>query len=90
LRELIERYSVAPTFAAKRCPVRSTPALFTVLLALPALVGEARADEVRPLHFKGADGAPMSVERLSHGFLLAADGLFSKAEKGPMIVYTGP
>ena len=46
---------------------------------------------VHPLHFRGADGSPMSVERVGNGFLLAPDGLLSNAWKGPMILeYVGP
>jgi class 3 adenylate cyclase len=45
---------------------------------------------ISPLHFKGADGAPMSVERVGNGFLLAPDGLLSNAWKGPIIEYVGP
>jgi hypothetical protein len=46
---------------------------------------------LHPLHFKGADGSSMSVERVGNGFLLAPDGLLSNAWKGPMIInYVGP
>jgi hypothetical protein len=61
-----------------------------VLLGLFALPVQAQTFDLRPLHFKGADGSPMSIERVSHGFLLAPDDLLSSAERGPMIAYTGP
>jgi hypothetical protein len=72
--------------------MRLTPAPFIVLLTLSALVGAAHAQkfDLRPLHLKGADGSPMSVARVSHGFLLAPDDLLFNAERGAGIVYTGP
>jgi class 3 adenylate cyclase len=45
---------------------------------------------VHPLHFKGADGSPMSVERAGNGFLLAPDDVLSNAAKWPAIQYIGP
>ena len=46
---------------------------------------------LHPLRFKGADGAPMSVERVGNGFLLAPDGvLFSNGLRVPLINYVGP
>jgi hypothetical protein len=41
--------------------------------------------ELRSLRFKGADGSPMSVERVGSGFLLAPDGLLSNALRVPGI-----
>jgi hypothetical protein len=71
--------------------MRSTPVLLIELLALPfELSCDASADQLHPLRFKGADGAPMSVERVSHGFLLAADGLLANALRDPVIVYGDP
>jgi hypothetical protein len=68
-------------FAAKRCPVRSTPDFLVVLFAVFALPGEAGAEQLHPLRFKGADGTPMAVERVGNGFLLAQDDVLSNAEK---------
>jgi hypothetical protein len=45
---------------------------------------------VYPLRFKGADGSPMSVDRVGNGFLLAPDGVLFNAGKWPAINYVGP
>jgi hypothetical protein len=45
---------------------------------------------IYPLHFKGADGSSMSVERVGNGFLLAPDGVLSNASKWPLINYIDP
>jgi hypothetical protein len=60
------------------------------VFAFALAAAHAQRFDLHPLHFKGADGAPMSVERVSHGFLLAPDGLLSNAERGPLIAYIGP
>jgi class 3 adenylate cyclase len=45
---------------------------------------------LHPLHFKAADGSPMSVDRVGNGFLLAPDGILSNAAKWVLIHYVGP
>jgi hypothetical protein len=69
----------------------SRPTLLIAVLAFAVgAAAHAQTFSLHPLHFEGADGSPMSVERVSHGFLLAPDGLLANADRGPMIVYADP
>jgi hypothetical protein len=72
---------------SRRCQIR---ALVFATLAFTVGAAHSQTFTLRPLHFKGVDGSPMAVERVSHGFLLAPDGLLTNAERGPMIVYADP
>jgi len=67
-------------------------ALFVVVLlalaGISARVG-AGGNHQDYINFKGANGSPMSVERVGNGFLLAQAGLFFTVHEVPFIDYIG-
>jgi len=69
----------------------SKPLFVAVLLAFAAISTrvDAEGNHYDYLNFKGADGAPMGVERVGNGFLLAQAGLFSTVHERPFIDYIG-